>query len=216
MKALRDLYEWRDKIARESDESCEYVLKNHQLLKIAELLPREIYGILALCNPLSSIVETNVHEILEVVKSARDFTGQLNSITADATKDTSTTVKREEPNKDSQMKSVLENIAHMAVYDPHSEINCAHDFPQDNDDSHMDHQGQDEETVLSLKDILIKPAEAQVVMPENIVAEAVSTLTTLFNKNFQDVSMRKLEEKLDKKLKNMEVKVNKIKVNILD
>ena len=39
-KALHDLYTWRDKIARESDESCEYVLKSHQLLKIAELLPR--------------------------------------------------------------------------------------------------------------------------------------------------------------------------------
>ncbi len=79
-KALHDLYTWRDKMARECDESCEYVLKSHQLLKIAELLPREIYGILALCNPLSTIVETNVHEMLEIVKEAREYKGTTNII----------------------------------------------------------------------------------------------------------------------------------------
>jgi exosome complex exonuclease RRP6 len=75
LKALYDLYKWRDNIARETDESCEYVLKTHQLLKIAELLPREIYGILALCNPLSHVVQTSVHEMHEVIKSAREYKG---------------------------------------------------------------------------------------------------------------------------------------------
>ena len=73
LKALSDLYKWRDRIAREYDESTDYVLKSHQLLRIAELLPREIYGIMALCNPISSIVEACVHEMHEIVKAAREF-----------------------------------------------------------------------------------------------------------------------------------------------
>lgn len=76
MKALQDLFKWRDRTARDHDESCEFVLKNHQLLKIAELLPREIYGILALCNPISFIVENNVFQIHEIIKEAREFTGR--------------------------------------------------------------------------------------------------------------------------------------------
>ncbi len=75
LKALFDLYKWRDNIARETDESCEYVLKSHQLLKIAELLPREIYGILALCTPISHVVQTSVHEMNEAIKSAREYKG---------------------------------------------------------------------------------------------------------------------------------------------
>lgn len=73
LKALADLFKWRDRMAREHDESTDYVLKSHQLLRIAELLPREIYGILALCNPISSIVETCVHEMHDIVKAAREF-----------------------------------------------------------------------------------------------------------------------------------------------
>ena len=79
-KALHDLYTWRDKIARESDESCEYVLKSHQLLKIAELLPREIYGILALCNPISNLLEASVHEMHDIIKTAREYKGTSTSI----------------------------------------------------------------------------------------------------------------------------------------
>ncbi|KAJ9594200.1 hypothetical protein L9F63_014360 [Diploptera punctata] len=40
--ALKELYRWRDKIAREEDESIGYVLPNHMMLQIAETLPREM------------------------------------------------------------------------------------------------------------------------------------------------------------------------------
>ena len=63
MKALHDLFMWRDRMAREADESCDYVLKSHQMLKIAELMPREIYGIQALCNPVSTLLQQHVHEV---------------------------------------------------------------------------------------------------------------------------------------------------------
>lgn len=213
-KALRDLYEWRDKIAREYDESCEYVLKNHQLLKIAELLPREIYGILALCNPLSSILETNVHEVLEVIKKAREFSGTITSITSlieseNTTNQTKTVIKSE-----SQSNSVLESIVHLTTYDPNSVINCPHDFPEDRDDQ-MEIQ-QDQDTSVNLRELLIKPNQTNDGMPNNLVKEAVSTLATLFSKDFQVKSEENSPGKIkqNKKLKNLEEQVKTIKVRV--
>ncbi len=40
MKALRGAFAWRDRVAREEDESAEFVLPNHMLLKICMELPR--------------------------------------------------------------------------------------------------------------------------------------------------------------------------------
>ncbi|GIY33202.1 hypothetical protein CEXT_14871 [Caerostris extrusa] len=64
---LKELYEWRDKIARENDDSLayvtnllyfnRYVLPNHIMLQIAEALPREQQGILACCNPIPPFLE---------------------------------------------------------------------------------------------------------------------------------------------------------------
>ncbi|KAH8040022.1 hypothetical protein HPB51_009278 [Rhipicephalus microplus] len=40
LHALRHLYSWRDKVARVEDESTGYVLPNHMILEISEILPR--------------------------------------------------------------------------------------------------------------------------------------------------------------------------------
>jgi ribonuclease D len=206
MKALRDLYEWRDKIARETDESCEYVLKNHHLLKIAELLPREIYGILALCNPLSSVVETNVHEILEVIKQAREFAGTLTVLSTDANRtDGNLEESKVQGSKESQSKSVLESIAHLAAYDPDSAINCAHDFPQDIDsEMNIDQQS---DTTVRLAHIFLKPSSSDSELPDNLIEQSVSVLTSLFNKSH--VQRTKGQ---NKKLQTLEDKVKAIKV----
>ena len=44
MRALREVFSWRDKVAREEDESTEFVLPNHMLLKICTELPRYVTG----------------------------------------------------------------------------------------------------------------------------------------------------------------------------
>ncbi len=210
-KALRDLYEWRDKIARETDESWEYVLKNHQLLKIAELLPREIYGIFALCNPLSSIVEANVHEILEVVKSAREFTGTLTALTNFPENDLNASATTNKPDVESQSsKSVLESIVHLTTYDPNSMINCAHDLPVDEEDADNQTMDAEQSSVLSLSEILIRPSatKAAVTMPGSLMAETVSALTSIFSKDLHV----KTEALLVKKIQMLEEKVKAIRV----
>ncbi|CAH1775667.1 unnamed protein product [Owenia fusiformis] len=70
--ALKYLYAWRDKVARSEDESTGYILPNHMLLQIAELLPREREGILACCNPIPTFVRQNLNELHEIVKVSRD------------------------------------------------------------------------------------------------------------------------------------------------
>lgn len=72
MFALKEIYAWRDKIARLEDESYGYVLPNHMLLQIAESLPREMQGILACCNPIPPIVRQHLNVIHQVILKARE------------------------------------------------------------------------------------------------------------------------------------------------
>lgn len=39
------LYEWRDRVSRELDESTGYVLPRAQLLKLAQALPKTVAGV---------------------------------------------------------------------------------------------------------------------------------------------------------------------------
>jgi exosome complex exonuclease RRP6 len=70
--ALREIFAWRDKIAREEDESHPYVLPNHMLLQICESLPREIQGILACCNPIPPLVRQHLNFLHQIILKARE------------------------------------------------------------------------------------------------------------------------------------------------
>lgn len=72
LHALQAIYLWRDKIARQEDESTGYVLPNHMMLQIAEILPREMQGILACCNPIPPLVRQMLHALHQFVLKARD------------------------------------------------------------------------------------------------------------------------------------------------
>lgn len=70
--ALREIFAWRDKIARLEDESYPYVLPNHMLLQICESLPREMQGILACCNPIPPLVRQHLNHLHQIVLKARE------------------------------------------------------------------------------------------------------------------------------------------------
>lgn len=70
--ALCHLYAWRDKIARVEDESTGYVLPNHMILEISEILPREQQGIVACCNPCPPLVRQNLGELHRIILKARE------------------------------------------------------------------------------------------------------------------------------------------------
>uniref|UniRef100_A0A8C5U955 Exosome complex component 10 n=1 Tax=Malurus cyaneus samueli TaxID=2593467 RepID=A0A8C5U955_9PASS len=73
LTAFRLLFAWRDKIARQEDESTGYVLPNHMLLKIAEELPKESQGIIACCNPVPPLVRQQINELHMLIKQAREM-----------------------------------------------------------------------------------------------------------------------------------------------
>lgn len=72
MYALKHVYKWRDELARAEDESTGFVLPNHMMLQIAELLPREMQGVLACCNPIPPLVRANLLDIHKIILRARE------------------------------------------------------------------------------------------------------------------------------------------------
>lgn len=70
--AFKELFAWRDSIARQEDESYGYVLPNHMMLQIAESLPREMQGILACCNPIPPLVRQHLHVLHKFILKARE------------------------------------------------------------------------------------------------------------------------------------------------
>ena len=72
LHAYKDLFDWRNKVARDEDESEMYVLPPHMLLKISSELPREMQGIIACCNPVPPIVKQNLHHLHQIVFKARE------------------------------------------------------------------------------------------------------------------------------------------------
>lgn len=73
MYAFKELFAWRDSISRELDESLGYVLPNNLMIRIAEYLPREPQGILALCNPIPPLVKRFVNDIHQLILKAREI-----------------------------------------------------------------------------------------------------------------------------------------------
>ncbi|VDN53439.1 unnamed protein product, partial [Dracunculus medinensis] len=71
--ALSALWQWRDTLARLEDESHHYILPNHMLLQIAEILPREQQGILACCSPIPKLLKQELHTVHRIISAARDL-----------------------------------------------------------------------------------------------------------------------------------------------
>uniref|UniRef100_A0A8C6S966 Exosome complex component 10 n=1 Tax=Neogobius melanostomus TaxID=47308 RepID=A0A8C6S966_9GOBI len=73
LAAFRLLFAWRDKLARQEDESTGYVLPTHMMSKISEELPKEPQGIIACCNPIPPSVRQQVNELHLFVQEAREM-----------------------------------------------------------------------------------------------------------------------------------------------
>ncbi|XP_060085137.1 exosome component 10-like [Ylistrum balloti] len=72
LHALKNLYMWRDQTGRREDESLGYVLPNHMLLQVVEILPRERQGVLACCNPIPPLVRQYLPEVHSIITEARE------------------------------------------------------------------------------------------------------------------------------------------------
>lgn len=75
--ALKELFAWRDKVARQEDESCGFVLPKHMMLQIANVLPREMQGIIACCSPVPPLVKQHLLTLHHIILKAREMTLSL-------------------------------------------------------------------------------------------------------------------------------------------
>ncbi|XP_063934617.1 uncharacterized protein LOC135146374 isoform X2 [Zophobas morio] len=71
MSVFKALYDWRDQVSREEDESPSYILQNHLLFQIAEHLPDDKASLLRLCSPVPLHVKTHVNQLITIISRAR-------------------------------------------------------------------------------------------------------------------------------------------------
>jgi exosome complex exonuclease RRP6 len=71
---LQLLHKWRFDLARQEDESTGYVLPDHMMFQLAEILPREIEGIIACCTPVPTLLRQQIQEVNRLIQIARNTT----------------------------------------------------------------------------------------------------------------------------------------------
>lgn len=68
---FRAVHAWRDKIARQDDDSTNYVMPNHVVLTIAKVMPTDMPTLLSNSHPISHNVKSRAGELLDLIKSAK-------------------------------------------------------------------------------------------------------------------------------------------------
>jgi exosome complex exonuclease RRP6 len=71
MRVFAALFAWRDRTAREQDESTRYVLPNHMLFRISELMPADQDNLIACCSPVPPLVKVYATDLLAIIVEAK-------------------------------------------------------------------------------------------------------------------------------------------------
>ncbi|KAL4221351.1 Exosome component 10 [Mactra antiquata] len=154
--ALSELFTWRDETARLEDESYGYVLPNHMLLQICDILPREKQGILACCNPIPPLVRQYLNEIHQIIKKARE--APLTEV------DIVNTVKR--PTSQQHPK-----------YDVNSLLHCPHDLSQ----QYKHPETEDKPTVLDSSLVATKSSIFSDQSNNSVIVMKASPMLSVFD-----------------------------------
>ncbi|KRX94110.1 Exosome component 10, partial [Trichinella pseudospiralis] len=67
---LQKLYYWRDGVARITDESVRYIMKNETLKNLAAKLPRDMQLLENVCRPVTGALMPHLHEIQKIICDA--------------------------------------------------------------------------------------------------------------------------------------------------
>ena len=71
IKIAEEIILWRDRTARENDESNEYVLSSHMVYQIVFNIPEDKNGILACCDPIPPLLRNSAEEILQIIQRTK-------------------------------------------------------------------------------------------------------------------------------------------------
>ena len=87
MAVLQALYAWRDDLARAEDESPEYVLPKHQLIRLASGMPQTPEQLHAVCHPLPPLLNYKASSLLSTIRAASTNTAASSTPAASAKSD---------------------------------------------------------------------------------------------------------------------------------
>jgi HRDC domain/3'-5' exonuclease len=104
---FKRLHRWRDQIAREEDESTNFVLPNRSLINIAATLPHSMHGVVAACNPVPTLVQVYAEDIAYLVQRTRK------DLAEEAEKAEETAAKSIQGNVDAKMKNGITGSTHV-------------------------------------------------------------------------------------------------------
>lgn len=175
LACLKNLFAWRDKIARLEDESIGYVLPNHMLLQIIEILPRERQGVFACCNPIPPLVRQYLIEIHNIVMESREV--PLTTVITPKTKEPSA-YKHPKYNPDSLL-NCSHDMTHQQKYQDLGSSPCLMDSDVLTDKSSI--FGDSSITVLKIKPILtvfMNPAPREMTRAERMAAAISATFVS--------------------------------------
>ena len=68
---FRAVHQWRDKIARQEDESLHHIMPKHVLYSIAREMPLDMPSLLGCSHPMSNIFQKRKKDLLGVIKNAK-------------------------------------------------------------------------------------------------------------------------------------------------
>jgi len=68
---LKAIHKWRDQTAREEDESPRYVMPNHILRRMAEVMPTDPQGVHGCCNPIPPLVRMYSMDIARLIEKTK-------------------------------------------------------------------------------------------------------------------------------------------------
>lgn len=69
---FRAVHKWRDQVAREQDDSVNYVMPNHQIFSVAKAIPTKKADLLGLAQPTTQTVRLRADELLSVIVKAKE------------------------------------------------------------------------------------------------------------------------------------------------
>jgi exosome complex exonuclease RRP6 len=68
----RAVHEWRDRTAREQDESVIFVMSQATLFAVAEAMPTTVPALIGVTNPVSKAINKGSRGLVEIIKKAKD------------------------------------------------------------------------------------------------------------------------------------------------
>jgi exosome complex exonuclease RRP6 len=71
LMVFKRVHQWRDQLAREEDESVNYVLPNRSLMNLAASLPHSMQSVVAACHPVPPLVQVYAEDIAYIVQKTR-------------------------------------------------------------------------------------------------------------------------------------------------